>query len=449
MTPVAARQAVTRGLIASIACAALAGLLFGFDTAVISGTTTALSREFRLDATWLGVTVSAALWGTLLGSLAAGRPGDRFGARDALKGVGLLFLVGALGSALATGWGVLVFFRILTGLAVGGASVLAPVYIAEIAPARHRGAMVVVFQLNIILGILIAFISNAVIGAIDLGPDDWRWKFGVGAAPALLLLAMLFRISQSPRWLVGRDRADEAAAALIRTGRTREDAIREIAEIRASLASEPVGERLRWSAHARPILLAILIALFNQLSGINALLYYINDIFVAAGAGGSADAQAIVIGLANGVFTCLGLVLIDRAGRRTLLAVGSIGMAGCLTVAGLALDGVLPKGAVLFALIGFIACFASSTGAVIWVYLSEIFPTAVRNRGAALGASVHWGANAVIAAAFPWIAARSAGLPFLFFAAMMALQCVIVLRFFPETKRASLEQLQRKEALHG
>lgn len=420
---------------------ALSGLLFGFDTAVISGTTASLSQLFRLDPLWLGITVSAALWGTLVGALVAGIPGDRFGSRDVLKVVALLFLVGALGSAFSWTWTAFICFRILTGIAVGGASVLAPVYLSELAPAERRGRIVVLFQLNIIAGILLAYFSNAVIVRLVSGPDAWRWEFAMGASPAVLLIAVLMGVPNSPRWLIANGMTDAATRVLTALGRSQNEAQREAATICDALVNEPAGERLSWSRHAKPITLAILVALFNQLSGINALLYYTNDIFASVGGSLSPDLQAIAIGAANAAFTCLGLVLIDRAGRKVLLVVGSVGMSICLALAGMALSGQLPRPLVLVALVGFIAFFASSTGAVIWVYLSEIFPTAVRSRGSALGASVHWAANAVIAALFPVIAAKSIGLPFFIFAAAMLAQAVVVSRLFPETRGISLERI--------
>lgn len=436
------------GLIACIATAALAGLLFGFDTAVISGTTEAMVRTFRLDPFWLGITVSAALWGTLVGALTAGIPGDRFGSRNTLRVLAVFYVVGGLGCGLAWDWGSLVLFRVIAGLAVGGSSVLAPVYISEIAPPSKRGGLVAAFQFNIILGILLAYVSNAIIASMDLGLSDWRWKFGVSAVPAVVFLLLLLRIPNSPRWLVGRGATAEARDALGRIGMNAAQVDREIDAIERAgeqaATAQPGGERLSWRRHSKPIMLAILVAGFNQLSGINALLYYLNDIFAAAGGSLSADMQAVIIGLVNALFTVVGMLLIDRLGRRTLLLIGSAGMAACLSVAGLAMGGMLPAHLVLWALIGFIAFFAPSTGAVIWVYISEVFPTGVRGRGSAVGASTHWGLDAVIAAGFPVVAAMSASLPFLFFAVMMALQFVVVLVYFPETKGVPLEEMERK-----
>ncbi|WP_454883248.1 sugar porter family MFS transporter [Sphingomonas oryzagri] len=430
------------GLLACIVTAALAGLLFGFDTAVISGTTDALTKQYHLDPTWLGITVSSALWGTLLGALFAGVPGDRFGSRDTLRVLALFYVVAGLGCAFAWNWGSLMAFRVLAGLAVGGSSVLAPVYISEIAPPSRRGGLVAAFQFNVIFGILLAYISNAIIASLHLGDAEWRWKFGVAAAPALIFMLLLFRIPNSPRWLVGRGEDEEAKQSLARIGMAPELADAEIAEFRRSFEEDSSGT-LSWSRHRKPILLAMMVAGFNQLSGINALLYYLNDIFTAAGGKLSPDIQAIIIGAVNAVFTGIGMLLIDRLGRKTLLLIGAAGMAVCLAVAGCAMGGILPKALVLYALIGFIAFFAPSTGAVIWVYISEVFPTPVRGRGSSVGASTHWGLNAVIAAIFPTVAAMSASLPFLFFAVMMAVQFVVVLTYFPETKGVPLEEMEK------
>ncbi|QJU56516.1 sugar porter family MFS transporter [Sphingomonas sp. AP4-R1] len=432
------------GLLACIATAALAGLLFGFDTAVISGTTESLRTTYALDDFWLGVTVSSALWGTLIGALTAGIPGDRFGSRDTLRVLVLFYVVGGLGCALAWDWTSLVAFRVIAGLAVGGSSVLAPVYIAEVAPPSRRGGLVASFQFMVIFGILAAYVSNAVIASLALGADDWRWKFGVSAAPALIFLLLLLRIPNSPRWLVGKGRREEAIAAFGRVGMDGARAKQEADAVEVSAGTQPSEGRLSWRRHRKPILLAFMVAGFNQLSGINALLYYLNEIFAKAGGSLSPDVQAIIIGVVNAIFTAVGMLLIDRLGRRTLLLIGSAGMAVCLVVAGLAMTAVAPGWLVLPALIGFIAFFAPSTGAVIWVYISEVFPTSVRGRGSAIGASTHWGFDAVIAAAFPSIAAVSVGLPFFFFAAMMVAQFVIVLAYFPETKGVPLEEMERK-----
>jgi sugar porter (SP) family MFS transporter len=427
----------------SIATAALAGLLFGFDTAVIAGVTGDLTSRFALSPEWLGITVSAALWGTLVGALFAGKPGDRYGSRDSLRVLAFFYLLAGIGTALAGTWTMFVLFRFVCGLAIGGSSVLAPVYISEIAPPRRRGLLVGLFQFNIVLGILVAYLSNAVVGLFDLGMVAWRWKLGVTALPALLFCLLLYRIPNSPRWLAIR--GDEAAArdSLSRIGMDNAAATAEMAAIRADIATAPRDERLSWSKHRRPILLAVALAAFNQLAGINAILYYLNDIFADAGSL-SPDVQAVMIGTANLIFTFVGMLLIDRIGRKTLLVAGAAGMTFCLAAAAAVLFHLLPRGLMLPALIGFIAFFAPSQGAVIWVYLSEIFPTSVRARGSGLGASTHWLLNALVASAFPAISAWSPGAPFLFFAAMMAVQVIVVSLFFPETKGVRLEDMHAR-----
>ncbi|NYT41474.1 sugar porter family MFS transporter [Sphingomonas sp. R-74633] len=416
---------------------ALAGLLFGFDTAVIAGTTEGLRRAFDLDATGLGITVSSALWGTLLGAIFAGRPGDRYGARACLRWVAGLYLLSGLGCFLAPSWETLIAFRFLAGIAVGASSVLAPVYLSEIAPPARRGALVGAFQFNIVFGILVAYLSNYLVGTMALGDFDWRVKFGITALPAALLLTLLYAIPQSPRWLALKGRRTEALQVMEAIGVADPQA-----EIDALAAMGESGNaRLSWSRHKRPILLAVTVAMFNQLSGINAILYYLNDIFAAAGFDGvSADKQAIAIGAMNLLFTGLALAVIDKLGRRTLLLIGAVGLTA--TLAGVA--AIMATGQhrelLLYLLAGFIAFFAFSQGAVIWVYIAEVFPTEVRARGQALGSGTHWLMDAIIATGFPVIAAHSAGAPFAFFAAMMALQFVVVAFFFPETKRLPLDR---------
>jgi sugar porter (SP) family MFS transporter len=428
---------MNRNLVRGVLVGGLAGLLFGFDTAVIAGTTQGLTRAFALNPAQLGLTVSSALWGTLAGALLAGVPGDRFGARNCLRVIALMYVVSAIACFLAPDLPVLIAARVLAGLAVGASSVLAPTYLAEIAPARSRGALVGVFQLNIVAGILVAYCSNALIGMLALGAMEWRWKFGVTAAPALVLALLLLAIPNSPRWLANKGRRDEAARVLADTG---------CDDVERELAGFGVAEgnaRLSWTRHRRPIMLAVMVAFFNQMSGINAILYYLNDIFAAAGFGAlSADWQAVIIGATNLVFTVLALGVIDRLGRRTLLLTGSVGLV--LALAGVAYVQVTGthQALLLPLLIGFIAAFAFSQGAVIWVYIAEVFPTAVRARGQALGSSTHWLMDALIATAFPVIAVQSRGAPFVVFALAMVAQFVVVWLVFPETRRIALEDMQ-------
>lgn len=301
--------------------------------------------------------------------------------------------------------------------------------------------MVGVFQINIVVGILVAYLSNYLVGRLDLGADEWRWKFGVAAAPSLLLFGLLFAIPNSPRWLAGKGRSEQAARVLTAIGVGDPQAeLADYARSRQSAAGAASG--LSWARHRKPILLAIAVAMFNQLSGINAILYYLNDIFADAGFGKvSADLQSVAIGATNLLFTLIAMTVIDHIGRKTLLLIGSIGMAAALAAAALILSTGTHQNLLLWVLIVFIAAFASSQGAVIWVYISEIFPTEVRARGQSLGCSMHWFMDAVIATAFPLIAAYAKGLPFAFFAAAMVAQFFVVRRFFPETKCVSLEDM--------
>jgi sugar porter (SP) family MFS transporter len=363
-------------LIRGVAVGALAGLLFGFDTAVIAGTTEGIRAAFSLDAAGLGITVSSALWGTLAGALLAGVPGDCYGARTSLIFIAMLYLASALGCFLAWNLGSLIFFRVLAGLAVGASSVLAPVYIAEIAPTDKRGMLVGAFQLNVVLGILVAYLSNAVVTSLALGALDWHVKFAVTGIPALVLLAMMFTIPDSPRWLTAKGRTGEARDVLQSLGSADADA--EVASY-ARAEAATAAPRLSWTRHRRPILLAFGIASFNQFSGINAILYYLNNIFAAAGFDSvSADRQAIVIGACNLLFTALALTVIDRFGRKTLLLVGAVGVTIALAGVAAVFMSNTHQELLLPLLIMFIAFFAFSQGAVIWVYISEIFPSDVR-----------------------------------------------------------------------
>jgi len=431
-------------ILRSTIVAALGGLLFGFDTAVIAGTTHALSSLYRLSPGMLGITVSAALWGTIIGAMTAGIPGDKYGRRDSLRLMGVLYFVSAVGCGFAWSWNALVFFRFIGGLGIGGSSVLGPMYIAEIAPAKWRGRLVGFFQFNIVFGILLAYFSNYVIGLIGLGDHEWRWKLGVAAFPAAAFLALLFAIPRSPRWLVKKGRIAEAREVLQRTGDENYEEV--LQEIVASIDAEHAeGDKLFTWKYRLPIFLAVALGMFNQLSGINAILYYLNHIFESAGYSKvSADLQSVAIGATNLLATILAMSLIDRVGRKKLLLIGSIGTMLCL--AGVA-DIFLTKRhehLLLWLLVGYIAFFAFSQGAVIWVYLSEVFPNRVRAKGQSLGSFSHWAMNAVISGTFPAMAAKSGGYPFVFFAAMMVLQFVVVLLFFPETKGVSLEEMQRK-----
>jgi SP family arabinose:H+ symporter-like MFS transporter len=431
-------------LLRSTVVAALGGLLFGFDTAVIAGTTQALTEVYGLTHFTLGVTVSSALVGTIFGSMLAGIPGDKFGRRDSLRVMAILYLISALGCAFAWSWAALVCFRVIGGLAIGGSSVLGPMYIAELAPAKWRGRLVGFFQFNVVFGILAAYLSNYVVGSFGLGVVEWRWKLGVAGIPAAGFLLMLFTIPRSPRWLAKKGRIEEARQVLQMIGE--ENHGQELKEIVESIGVERVTDESFFSRKYRlPIFLAITIGLFNQLSGINAILYYLNDIFARAGFNKvSSDLQAVAIGATNLAFTMLAMTLIDRVGRKKLLLIGAVGTAVCLAgVAGIFLTHQHEE-LLVWLLVGYIAFFAFSQGAVIWVYIGEVFPNRVRAKGQSLGSFSHWLMNGIISLVFPVMAAKSGGYPFVFFAAMMVVQFFVVLLFYPETKGESLEELQKK-----
>jgi MFS transporter, SP family, arabinose:H+ symporter len=440
-------------LLKSTVVAALGGLLFGFDTAVIAGTIGALRLTFELSPLSLGFTVFSALFGTVLGAMLAGIPGDRYGRRDSLRLMAVLYLVSALGCAFAWNWTALVIARFIGGLGIGGSSVLGPMYIAEIAPAKWRGRLVGFFQFNIVSGILIAYFSNYVIGLLHFGEMEWRWMLGVSGIPAALFLVMLFGIPRSPRWLVKKRRVDEAREVLRLTGEENYEA--ELQDIVASIDLEHASQDhlFMWNwgrgslnpRYTFPVLLAVTIGLFNQLEGINAILYYLNDIFARAGFSRvSGDLQAVAVGATNLVFTIIAMSVIDRLGRKTLLVIGAAGNTLCLAGVSLVFLTGRHGNLLLWLLIGYIAFFAFSQGAVIWVYLSEVFPNQVRAKGQSLGSFSHWFMNALISLIFPVMAASSGAYPFVFFAAMTGLQFVVVLFFYPETKGFTLEEMQKK-----
>jgi MFS transporter, SP family, arabinose:H+ symporter len=423
---------------------ALGGLLFGFDTAVIAGTTHSLSQIFSLTPWTLGITVSIALWGTVVGALSAGVLGQRLGGRNALRIMAVLYIVSALGCALAWNWPALVVFRFVGGLGIGGSSVLAPVYIAELAPAHLRGRLVGMFQINVVLGILLAYFSNYCVARLGLGALEWRWQLGIAAAPALLFFIMLFGIPQSPRWLATQHRVEESGDVLKLLGspdyRAELNEIVNSIHLEQSQGSEPLFSlKFRY-----PIFLAIATGVFNQLAGINAILYYLPAIFMAAGFSKiSGDLQAVAIGAMNLCATLLAMALIDKLGRKTLLLIGSAGTALCLAGVAQIFFTQQHQSRLVWILVGYIFFFAP-LGAVIWVYIGEIFPNTVRSKGQSLGSSSHWIMNALISALFPVVAKTSGAYPFVFFAAMMVLQFFVVLLFYPETKGFTLEEMQHR-----
>ena len=436
------------------AVAALGGLLFGFDTAVISGTTSTLKALWGLSDFWLGFTVASALIGTIIGSIAVGRPSDIFGRRNVLIVMATMYFVSAAGCGIAWDWYSLLVFRFIGGLAVGGASVVSPLYIAEISPAKNRGFLVALAQLTIVVGILCAYISNYIIGTMNLGSLEWRWMFGVEAFPALLFFVLLFTIPFSPRWLMSKKREDEARVVLAKIEPDEKLVEKEVFAIKESLDLEHhrMREPFFTPAYFKPIMLAVAIAFFNQLSGINAVIYFTSDIFKMTGADKvGALGQSMIIGLTNLVFTIAAMAIIDKFGRKKLMLVGSIGYIVSLATASWAFftfGGNFTDGSgiiVLVAIMVFIASHAFGQGACIWVFIGEVFPNRVRARGQAIGTFTHWVFAAVISWTFPMIAGQfGGGGIFAFYAFMMVLQLLWVIFVMPETKGVPLEEIQKK-----
>ena len=426
---------------------ALAGFLFGFDTVVISGAEQRIQSLWGLSAGIHGLAMGAALYGTVVGSLFGGWPTDRFGRKQTLIAIGALYVVSAFGCAFAPGVGTFIAARFLGGLGIGVSTVAAPLYISEIAPPAYRGRLAGMFQFNIVFGIVVAFASNAVIARIG-GEDAWRWMLGVAAVPSIVYAVMCFGLPESPRWLIGR-RGDRAAGlAVLRLVEPELPPARLEAHADEILAAARDEQHLAsrfWTWQLRtPILLAILIAFFNQLSGINAVLYFAPRIFELTGLGHEAALlQSVGIGVTNLVFTFVGLGLIDRLGRRTLLYLGSVGYIVSLGLTSWAFFtghyGIVPV-----CIFAFIASHAIGQGAVIWVFISEIFPNRHRAEGQALGSFTHWVFAALLTTFFPkMVTAFAPGYVFAFFSAMMVLQLAWVRLMVPETKGRSLEAIQR------
>ncbi len=430
-------------VIKSTIVGALGGLLFGFDTAVISGTTHALTQTYHLTPFTLGVTVSSALVGTVIGALGAGIPGQRYGRRDSLRAMAVCYVISALGCAFAWSWPALIFFRFIGGIGIGGSSVLGPMYIAEIAPTEWRGRLVGFFQVNIVVGILLAYVSNYLIGLMHLGAIEWRWQLGISGVPAILFLLALYAIPRSPRWLAMKHKLDEALDVLRLTGipNPQEDLDEIVASVH--LEREASADPVFSKKYRLPVFVAITVGMFCQLSGINAILYYLNDIFALAGASKvSGDIQAVAVGAANLVATLLAMSVIDKIGRKKLLLFGTAGLAFCLSAIAYVFFTHKHLDWLVWLLMVYIALFAVSQGAVVWVYISEIFPTRVRSKGQSVGSSSHWITNAAISLIFPLMAGSSGAYPFIFFAVMMVLDFFLVLFYYPETSNVSLEHLQ-------
>jgi sugar porter (SP) family MFS transporter len=423
---------------------ALAGFLFGFDTVVISGAEKTIQALWGLSPGLHGIAMASALYGTVVGSLLGGWPADRFGRKATLLWIGVLYFAGAVGSGLAPNVTIFIIARVIGGLGIGISTVVAPMYIAEIAPAKHRGQLAGMFQFNIVFGILIAYVSNALLAGI--GAHAWRWMLGVAAFPSFLYAVFCFGLPESPRWLLSRK--DDRSAGMRVLQRIEPEASE--AEIAAqadaiiAASTEKVSSGHFWTKRLRkPILLAILIAFFNQLSGINAILYFAPRIFELTGLGAKAALlQSIGIGVTNLVFTFVGLWLIDRLGRRTLLYIGSFGYIASLgLVAWAFFTGHLTL--VPICIFAFIAAHSVGQGTVIWVFISEIFPNRHRAEGQTLGSFTHWIFAALLTTFFPkMVSAFQPGYVFSFFAGMMVLQLIWVKTMVPETKGVPLEQIQ-------
>jgi MFS transporter, SP family, arabinose:H+ symporter len=422
---------------------ALAGFLFGFDTVVISGAEKTIQTIWSLSPGMHGIAMGSALYGTVVGSLIGGWPADRFGRKATLLWIGVLYFIGAVGSALAPNVSTFIAARAIGGLGIGISTVVAPMYISEIAPPQHRGRLAGMFQFNIVFGILIAFVSNALLAGI--GENAWRWMLGVEAFPSLLYTLLCFTLPESPRWLLSRKQDRSAALKVLRQiePESSPSELERKADAIASASLDTTSEHFWTRRLSRPIMLAILIAFFNQMSGINAILYFAPRIFELTGLGAKASLlQSVGIGITNLIFTFVGLWLIDRLGRRTLLYIGSFGYIASLGLVAWAFF-TQHYSIVPVCIFAFIAAHAVGQGAVIWVFISEIFPNRQRAEGQALGSFTHWIFAALLTTFFPkMVAAFPAGYIFAFFAGMMVLQLIWVKTMVPETKGVPLEEMQ-------
>lgn len=434
---------------------AVAGFLFGFDTVVISGANEPIKELWNTTPLFHGTFImSMALWGTVIGALLGGIPADKFGRKRTLFWIGVLFLLSALGSALATNQYLFSFFRFIGGLGVGASSVVAPMYIAEISSSKNRGKLVALYQFNIVLGIFVAFFSNMWLNGFD-GANDWRWMLGVEAIPALIYCIMILGVPRSPRWLILKKGDDGNGLSVLKMIYETEHANEKLIEIKEELNSTIKKTKSIFSRmYSFPLLLAFLIAFFNQLSGINFLLYYAPEIFGRAGVEDPFLAS-VYVGLANLIFTMVGMSLIDKFGRRQLLIIGSIGYIISLSVVAWAFKTDAGAGVLLAFIITFVASHAIGQGAVIWVFISEIFPNNVRAMGNSWGCGTHWVFAAIITLLTPVFLDEKAGILkddpwiiFAFFAFMMFLQLLFALFLMPETKGISLEALSKKLLKH-
>jgi len=423
--------------------AALAGFLFGFDTVVISGADQKLQLLWGSSDAFHGAIVMAmALWGTVVGAILGGFPTNKWGRKNTLIIIGVLYTISAIGSGLANDPWTFAVFRFIGGLGVGASTIAAPAYISEIAPAKNRGRLVALYQFNIVFGILVAFLSNYLLSGI--GENDWRWMIGIEALPALIYTIFIFGVPKSPRWLISKYRNKEALEVLHLINPD-EDAEKLMMEISSENERDLPGETIFIKKYRFPLMLAFFIAFFNQLSGINAFLYYAPRIFEEAGLGEeTALLSSIGIGVTNLVFTLLGVFLIDKLGRKQLMYIGSVGYIISLSLVAMAFLLGWTGMAVPIFLFLFIAAHAIGQGAVIWVFISEIFPNHLRASGQSFGSSVHWILAAIIPSLVPILFTTiGAGVVFLFFAIMMVFQLLFVFFMMPETKGVPLEELSK------
>ena len=430
---------------------AIAGFLFGFDTVVISGANQPIKELWNTSPLFHGTFImSMALWGTVIGALLGGLPADKFGRKKTLFWIGLLFLISALGSALAIDKYSFSFFRFIGGIGVGASSVVAPMYITEITSAKNRGKLVALYQFNLVFGILLAYFSNYWLKGFD-GVNDWRWMLGVEAAPALFYCIMILGVPKSPRWLITKKNNDKEALSILNIIHTKEEAKQKLDEIKTEFNGlEKNTTSVFNKKYNFPLLLAFLVAFFNQLSGINFLLYYAPEIFNRAGVENPFLAS-VYVGLANLIFTIIGMSLIDKFGRRQLLIIGSIGYIISLSIVAWAFKTNADAIILLSFIIIFVASHAIGQGAIIWVFISEIFPNKVRAMGNSFGCGTHWVFAAIITLVTPLFLDKDQGIfkdnpwpIFAFFAVMMVFQLAFALFLMPETKGISLEDLSKK-----
>lgn len=439
---------------------ALGGFLFGFDTAVISGAEQSIQRYWGLTSLQHGLTVSIALIGTVIGALTGAIPTDRYGRKKTLYGIAVLYLLSSLGTALSFQWYGFLFFRFIGGFGVGASSVVAPIYISEISPAGRRGKLVGLFQFNVVFGIVISYLSNYLIGLT--GANSWRLMLGIQAVPSALFLVVLRWVPESPRWLIlHRGKVEEARKIFqVIDPATADKVVADIRHVGGGLVTDGMrvaggleheSEALFSRRYRTPVILATLFAIFNQVSGINAIIYYSPRIFEMTGLGKSSSLLSTAgLGVVNFVFTLIAMNFIDRIGRRTLMLIGSFGLIFTLAMVARSFYAAQFNGwavpVFLFIYIGF---FAFSQGAVIWVFISEIFPNSVRAKGQTLGSTTHWVMAAIIAFSFPYFAEKAGGgNTFLFFCVMMCMQLLFVWKLMPETKGKSLEQIEYTIAVH-